>query len=42
MHPFLRYCYQGIPHRFRYRGRLLFVTQDKNGKDLLMEVKENE
>ena len=40
MHPFLRYCYEGIPHRFRYKGRLLFATQDKEGKDILMEVKE--
>jgi hypothetical protein len=40
VHPFLKHCYQGIPHRFRYQGRLLFMTQDKDGKDVLMRIKE--
>ena len=37
---FLKDCYGSIPQRFRFKGRLMFVTQDTKGKDILMEIRE--
>ena len=38
---FLKECYGGVPQRFRYDGRLLFSTQDKDGSDMLLRIKES-